>query len=103
MKKTELIGILDQRKKECESYLKRNEKQLKDLRAEKEIGFDREILGGIQHQIGYLNGVISEIENTKRLLNMSLSEYENEQKEVVEYLRQQKKHLRNMLKERMGK
>jgi hypothetical protein len=103
MKKKELIEILDQRKKECETHSKRYEKQLRDLRAEKELGFDREILGGIQHPIGYLTGVIAEIENTKRLLNMSLADYEKEKREVEEYNRQQKKHLKSLLKERVRK
>ncbi len=61
MKKKELIEILNQRIKECESHLKQYEKQLQELRAERELRFDREILGGIQHLIGYLTGVIAEI------------------------------------------
>lgn len=100
MKKTELIEILNQRKKECESHRKRFEKQLDDLRNEKELGFDREILGGIQHPIGYLTGVIEEIENTKRLLNMSLDEYENEKREIERLNKTQKKYLISLLEER---
>jgi uncharacterized transporter YbjL len=100
MKKKELIEILNQRKKECENHRKRYEKQLRDLRAEKELGFDREILGGIQHPIGYLTGVIAEIDNTKRLLSMSLVEYEKEKKEVEKHNRKQKKYLKAMLKQR---
>lgn len=102
MKKKELIEILDQRKKECKSHLKQYEKQLRDLRAKKEIGLDREILGGVQHPIGYLTGVIAEIENTKRLLNMSLAEYEKEKKEIKEHNRKQKKYLKSLLKKRLG-
>ena len=85
MKKRDLIKILDQRKKECELHRKRFEKQLKDLRNEKELGFDREILGEIQHPIGYLTGAIVEIENTTRLLNMSLEGYEKEKREIQKY------------------
>ena len=102
MKKKELIEILDQRMKECESQRKRYEKQLRELRTEKEIGYDREILGGIQHPIGYMTGVIAEIENTKRLLNMSLVEYEKEKKEIEKHNRKQKKYLKSLLKERVG-
>lgn len=100
MKKTELIEILNQRKKECELHRKRFKKQLDDLRNEKELGFDREILGGIQHPIGYLTGVIEVIENTKRLLNMSLDEYENEKREIENLNKKQKKYLKSLIEER---
>lgn len=100
MKKKKLFDILDQRREECEKHRKRYEKQLQDLRAEKELGFDREIIGSIQHPIGYLTGVIAEIDNTKRLLNMSFAEYEKEKEEIEEQNRKQKKHLRSLLQER---
>lgn len=103
MKKKEIIEILDQRKKECESHRKRLEKQLRDLRTEKELGFDRDFLGGMQHPIGYLTGIISEIENTKKLLNMSLVEYKKEKKEIEEYNKEQKKYLKSLLVDRTGK
>lgn len=103
MKKKQLLEILDQRREEYKIHRKRYEKQLRDLRAEKELGFDREIIGGIQHPIGYLTGVIAKIDNTKRLLNMSFAEYEKEKKEVKEYNSKQKKYLKNLLRERNKK
>lgn len=102
MKKRDLIEILDQRKKECKLHRKRFEKQLKDLRNEKELGFDREILGGIQHPIGYLTGSIAEIENTTRLLNMSLKGYEKEKREIKKYKKKQKKYLNSLIEKRKG-
>jgi VIT1/CCC1 family predicted Fe2+/Mn2+ transporter len=100
MKKTELIQILNQRIKECESHRKKFEKQLDDIRNESELGFDREILGGIQHPIGYLTGVIEEIKNTKRLLKMSLDEYEKEKKENKRLNKKHKKYLKSLIEER---
>jgi hypothetical protein len=103
MKKKELIAILDQRKKECESYRKKCEKQLRYLRSQKELGFDREILGGIQHPIGYFTGVIDEINNIKRLLSLSLAEYEREKRQIEDYNKKQKKYLKSLLNEEMKK
>jgi hypothetical protein len=100
MKKRELIEILNQRKKECESHRRRLEKQLHDLRNDKELGFDREIIGGIQHPIGYFTGVISEIENTTKLLSMSLDEYENDKREIKKLNKKQKKYLKSLIEKR---
>lgn len=100
MKRRDLTKIMDQRKKECELHRKRFDKQLKDLRNEKELGFDREILGGIQHPIGYLTGAIAEIENTTRLLNMSLEGYEKEKREIKKYEKKQKKYLNSIIEKR---
>lgn len=102
MKKRDLVEILNQRKKECEAHRKRFEKQLKEIRNEKELGYDREFLGGIQHPIGYLTGVISEIDNTIRLLNMSLEEYEKEKRLIKEYEKKQMKYLKSVIEKRKG-
>lgn len=103
MKKRELIEILNQREKECKSHQKRLEKQLRDLRNDKELGFDREILGGIQHPIGYFTGVIAEIENTIKLLSMGLDEYENEKREIKKLNTKQKKYLKSIIDKQKDK
>ncbi len=100
MRKKELTKILQKRKKECQKYLDDFHKQLKELRTEEEIGYDREILGGMQHQIGYMTGLICEINNTIKLLNMSMDEYSKEKRLVKKYEKAQREELLSILEDR---
>ena len=99
MKYDELIKVLEQRKKECQKHLNSFNKELDEMRKEKEIGFDREMIGGMQHQIGYMTAAIYEIENTIRLIGMSMEEYQEEKRLMKKYQLAQRKELKSILEE----
>jgi len=62
---------ISQRIEDAKSFLISTEKELKSLRRKKREIPDPEMIGGIQHQIGYMTSLKYELEQILELMNMS--------------------------------
>lgn len=81
------------------NYLKGAEKELSILRKKRREFPDAEMIGGVQHQIGYMTGLKYELEQVQELLNMS---YE----EILEMIEENKRidaHNKKTMKEIMNR
>ena len=99
MKKSEIKKTLKQRIKEAQKHLKNQLGEYEKIRKETELGYDRELLGGLQHPIGYLTAVIEESKNTLRLIDMTHEELLEERRQIKAYEKATEKHLKKVIKE----
>jgi len=99
MKPITIKGVLQEKLKEMEKYLSKFGKDQKAMRKEKHLGHAADMLEGISHQIGYMNGAIEQTKQFLDMLEISDKTFWDRRKASEENMQEIKRQLDEMIKE----
>ena len=98
MQPSTIKPILAEKQAELEKYLARDLKAQKDMRTEKHLAYAADILEGLSHQIGYMNGAIEANKQFLEMLEISDKEFWARRKEVDEHNSEVMEQLRKVVR-----
>lgn len=99
MRTTTIKTVLQEKLKELSKYLARFEKEQRAMRKEKHLAHATDMLGGLSHQIGYMNGAIEQTEQFLEMLEITDKTFHDRRRASEEYSANLKEQLRGMIKE----
>lgn len=97
MKPATITTVLQEKLKEMQKYLARFEKDQKEMRKEKNLVYAHDMLEGLSHQIGYMNGAIEQTKQFLEMIEMSDKQFFDDRKTQEENMRQIKEQLREAI------
>lgn len=99
MKPTTITTVLQEKLKEMKKYLARFEKDLKAMRQEKHLAHAPDMLEGLSHQIGYMNGAIEQTEQFLRMIEITDKAFWDQRKASEESLKRVREQMDEMIRE----
>lgn len=100
MKPATMKSVLLEKLKEMEKYLKRSEKDQKDMRKEKHLTYASDILEGLSHQIGYMTGAMEQTKDFIRMIDMTDGDFQKEREAIEENRKELRQQLSDLIKRR---
>lgn len=100
MKPATMKTMLQEKLKEMDKYRKRFEQDRRDMHKEKHLPYASDMLEGLSHQIGYMNGAVEQTKEFIRMIDMTDAAFQKERDAMEENKKQLKKQLSDMIKRR---
>lgn len=100
MKTATIKSVLEEKRKELLKYLARCEKDQKDMRKERHLAYATDVLEGLSHQIGYMNGAIENISQMLEMMEVTDKQFFDRRKEVDEHNKRTMDQLRSIIRKK---
>lgn len=99
MRTATIKTALQEKLKELSKYLARFEKEQRAMRKEKHLAHATDMLEGLSHQIGYMNGAIEQTKQFLDMLEITDKTFNDRRRASEEYSANLKEQLRDMVEE----